>query len=33
MPSVVFGVVGLLEVSAKGESAGLNKEVENYQRW
>lgn len=33
MLAIVFGVVGLLEVSAKGESAGLNKEVENYQRW
>lgn len=33
MLAVVFGVVGLLEVSAKGESAGLNKEVGNYQRW
>lgn len=33
MLAVVFGVVGLLEVSAKGESAGLNKGVENCQRW
>lgn len=33
MLAIVFGVVGPLEVSAKGESAGLNKEVENYQRW